>query len=173
MNSILSKIIIRPINQVDNIDELTLLLHKSYKKLGDQGFRFLATHQDTETTKQRISNSECYVATLDNKLIGTISYRSPTVKAKHEYYDQPFVASYGQFSVDPEYQNIGLGSKLIDIVEKCAIRDNAKEIAIDTAEGAKDLIEYYKKRDYNFVTHAQWDVTNYRSVIMAKKLNNI
>src|ERR1700752_4254056 len=85
MNSILSKIIIRPLNQIDNIDELTLLLHKSYKKLGDQGFHFLATYQDSKTTKQRLSNSECYVAILDNKLIGTISYRSPKVKAKHEY----------------------------------------------------------------------------------------
>jgi len=171
LDDILSKIIIRPFNQTDSLDELTSLLHKSYKKLADQGFRFLATHQDIKTTKQRVDNSECYVATIDNKIIGTISYRSPTKKDKHEYYDQPFVASYGQFGVDPEYQNIGLGGKLIDLVEKCAIRDSAKEIGIDTAEGATILIEYYKKRDYNFVTFAQWDETNYRSVIMAKKLN--
>jgi GNAT superfamily N-acetyltransferase len=171
LNDILSKIIIRPLNQTDSLDELTSLLHKSYKKLADQGFRFLATYQDIQTTKRRVDNSECYVATLDNKIIGTISYRSPTTKNKHEYYDQPFVASYGQFAVDPEFQNIGLGGKLIDIVENCAIRDSAKEIGIDTAEGATELINYYKKRDYHFVAFAQWDVTNYRSVIMTKKLN--
>lgn len=171
MDDLLSKIIIRPINQSDNLDELTSLLHKSYKKLADLGFRFHASHQDTNTTKQRVDNAECYVATLNNKLIGTISYRAPTTKLNHEYYDQPFIASYGQFAVDPEYQKIGLGSKLIDLVEQCAIRDNAKEISIDTAEGAIELIEYYKKRKYSFVKYIQWDVTNYRSVILSKKLN--
>jgi len=171
MNYILSKIIIRPLNSADSLDELTFLLHKSYKKLADLGFMFLATHQDVKTTKQRADNSECYVAMLDNKIIGTICYRSPTTKAQHEYYDQPFVASYGQFAVDPEYQKMGLGSKLIDFVEKCALRNNAKEIGIDTVEGTIELIEYYKKRDYYFKTYAQWDTTNYRSVIMTKQIN--
>ena len=170
VSEILSKIIIRPINSSDSLEELTSLLHKSYKKLADLGFKFLATHQDVETTKQRLDNSECYVAILNNKLIGTICYRSPALKAKHEYYNQPFVASYGQFAIDPAYQNVGLGGKLIDFVEKCAVRDNAKEIGIDTAEGAIDLIEFYKKRGYHFKAYAQWETTNYRSVIMTKTL---
>ena len=78
---------------------------------------------------------------------------------QHEYYDQSFVAAFGQFAVAPEYQNSGLGSKLLDVAEKCAIRDNAKEIAFDTAEGAVDLINYYKKRGYTFVQYTQWAVT--------------
>ncbi|MGQ0829679.1 MAG: GNAT family N-acetyltransferase [Bacteroidota bacterium] len=173
MDNIFSEIIIRPINSSDSLDELTSLLHKSYKKLADQGFRFHASHQDVTITKQRISNAECYIATLNNKIIGTISYYSPTTKDEHEYFGQPFVASFGQFAVDPDYQKKGLGSKLMDIIEKSAIRDNAKEIGMDTAEGAKDLINYYKKRSYIFVAYTQWAVTNYRSVIMAKKLNSL
>ena len=171
MGDILSKISIRPLNSFDSLDKLTSLLHKSYKKLADQGFRFHATHQDVTVTKQRLDNSECYVATADNVIVGTICYRSPTNKMQHEYYDQPFVAAFGQFAVDPEYQNSGLGSRLLDVAEKCAIRDKAKEIAFDTAEGAVDLIDYYKKRGYQFVQYTQWVVTNYRSVIMSKKLN--
>ncbi len=170
MDNLFSKIIIRHVNELDNMEELTMLLHKSYKKLADQGFRFHASHQDIQTTIHRIKNAECYVAILDGKLIGTIAYRSPEIKMNHVYYDQPFIASYGQFAVDPEYQNIGLGGKLIDLVEQCAIRDNAKEISIDTAEGATNLIDYYKKRGYVFVIYTQWEVTNYRSVILSKKL---
>jgi GNAT superfamily N-acetyltransferase len=171
MSDLLSKIIIRPLNSSDSLDELTDLLHRSYKKLADQGFRFHATHQDATVTKKRVDNSECYIATVDNRIIGTICYRSPANKMQHEYYDQPSVAAFGQYAVDPEYQNSGLGSKLLDVAEKCAIRDQAKEIAFDTAEGAADLINYYKKRGYQFVQYTQWTVTNYRSVIMSKKLN--
>jgi GNAT superfamily N-acetyltransferase len=167
----LSKIIIRPITSSDSLEELTTLLHKAYKKLADKGFRFHATHQDVNVTKQRVGNSECYVATLDNTIVGTISYRSPSNKLQHDYYDQSFVAAFGQFAVDPQYQNSGLGSKLLEVAEKCAVRDKAKEIAFDTAEGAEELIAYYKKRNYQFVKYTQWEVTNYRSVIMAKKLN--
>ena len=74
MDDILSEIIIRPFNQTDSLDELTSLLHKSYKKLADKGFRFHASHQDVYTTKKRIDDAECYLATLNNKIIGTISY---------------------------------------------------------------------------------------------------
>ncbi len=170
MNNLLSQIIIRPIQESDNIEELTSLLHRSYKKLADQGFRFHASHQDVETTRQRINKAECYVALLDDTLIGTIAYRSPETKMGHEHYDQPFVAAYGQFAVDPQYQNSGLGARLIDVAEQCAIRDKAKQISIDTAEGATGLINYYKKRGYDFVAYTQWAVTNYRSVILSKKL---
>jgi ribosomal protein S18 acetylase RimI-like enzyme len=173
MEDILSKIIIRPLSRSDSLDELTSLLHRSYKKLADKGWCYLATHQKVKTTKKRVRKSSCYVAIFEGKIIGTICYRSPKVKAKHDYYIQPFVASFGQFAVDPEFQNIGLGSRLIDLVEKFAIRDKAKEIGIDTAEEAIELIEYYKKRGYKFVTYAQWHMTNYRSVIMSKDLRDL
>jgi GNAT superfamily N-acetyltransferase len=170
MNDLLSEIIIRPFNSSDSLEELTSLLHRSYKKLADQGFLFHATHQDVEVTRQRVENSECFVAVFDKELIATIAYRSPSRKSNHPYYGQSFVASYGQFAVDPRFQSIGLGSKLMELVELHATKDNAREIAIDTAEGASELIDYYQKRGYVFVTHTQWEVTNYRSVILAKRL---
>ena len=173
MGDVLSKTTIRLLNSSDSLEELTDLLHLSYKKLADQGFRFHAAHQDVTVTKQRVDNSECYVAIADNKIVGTICYRSPTNKMQHDYYDQPSAAAFGQFAVAPQYQNSGLGSKLLNQAEKCAIRDKAKEIAFDTAEGATDLINYYKKRDYSFVQYTQWTVTNYRSVIMSTKLNTL
>jgi ribosomal protein S18 acetylase RimI-like enzyme len=117
-----------------------------------------------------VDNSECYIGIFDNKIIATIVYRSPKVTTNHEWYDQPFVASFGQFAVDPQFQEVGIGSKLIELVEKLAIPDKAVELSFDTAEGAVDLIEFYKKRGYQFVTYTQWEVTNYRSVIMTKKL---
>ena len=169
-SEILTKIKIRPLTNSDNLNELTLLLNRSYKKLADQGFKYLASHQDTEITKYRIEKGQCFVATLDNKIIATICYYLPDRASGNDWYNQEFVASYGQFAVDPPFQKLGLGGQLIDLVEKIAMSDNAKEIAIDTAEGASELIDYYKKRGYRFVDYAQWAETNYRSVVLSKKI---
>ena len=162
---------IRPFSSSDDIEELTALLNRSYKKLSDQGFKYLASHQDSSITKKRIDEGQCFIALFDNKLIATITYYSPAQASGNEWYDQNFVASYGQFAVDEKLQKEGIGSKLIEHVETLARSDNAKEIAVDTAEGAEELIRYYSKRDYKFVGHTQWKETNYRSVLLSKKLN--
>jgi hypothetical protein len=44
------------------------------------------------------------------------------------------------------------------------------EIALDTSERAHHLIQMYEKRGYRFVEYFQWEVTNYRSVVLSKKL---
>jgi len=43
-------------------------------------------------------------------------------------------------------------------------------VAVDTAEGAAHLITFYRARGYRQVAYAQWDHTNYRSVILSKRL---
>ena len=170
MKKSLAGLEIRPLNETDDIGELTQLLHLSYKKLADEGFRFLATHQDVETTKERIKKGQCYVAISESKIIGTMTYYSPSNTSGNEWYDQASVATYGQFAVSPEFQKLGIGGYLISIAEKTAKFDKAEEITIDTAEGATELIEYYKKRGYRFVGFAQWEMTNYRSVLLSKKI---
>jgi hypothetical protein len=46
----------------------------------------------------------------------------------------------------------------------------AAEVAVDTAEGVAHLIAFYRTRGYRQVGDAQWDHTNYRSVILSKRL---
>jgi ribosomal protein S18 acetylase RimI-like enzyme len=162
--------IIRPLNDSDDLNELTALLHLAYKKLADQGFRFLATYQDVAKTRERLKDAECFVAMNENKMVGTVTYYSQKNTYGNEWYDQPFISTFGMLAVDPAFQRIGLGEKLMAVAEELAVRDQAKEITIDTAEGARELIDYYKKRGYRFVGYAQWDVTNYRSVMLSKQL---
>lgn len=174
-NEILSKITIRPLRETDDLNEITLLLNRAYKFLADMGFRYLASHQETETTKERIKKAKCFVAVLkedpQEKIVGIISYYSPKNANGCDWYDKPEVAYFGQFGVDPDLQKSGIGSLLLDEVEKLAKKDKAEEIALDTAEGAAHLIKYYGNRGYRHVDYTKWHVTNYRSVIMSKKLN--
>jgi signal transduction histidine kinase len=44
------------------------------------------------------------------------------------------------------------------------------ELALDTSEHATRLIETYARRGSLEVERCRWDVTNYRSVVMSKRL---
>ena len=59
---------------------------------------------------------------------------------------------------------------MMDFVEERARAIGAHEIALDTSERAKKLIALYTARGYEIVDEADWSVTNYRSVIMSRKL---
>lgn len=45
-----------------------------------------------------------------------------------------------------------------------------KYLALDTSEHAHQLISMYKKLNYRFIEYANWNVTNYRSVVLSKEL---
>lgn len=150
------------------VSELTSLLHRAYKHLADLGLRYVATYQDDATTLSRIQHAECYVAEFDRRIVGTITFRSAERTSGCDWYDRQDVSSFGQFGVEPSLQGRGIGALLMDKVELRARKTGAAEIALDTAEPATHLIELYTNRGYRIVGNVQWDVTNYRSVIMSK-----
>lgn len=160
---------IRRLNDTDSISELTSLLHSAYKPLLEQGMRYLASHQDENKTRERCFKGETYLA-IDREIVGTITLSTSSNTRGSPWYDRPDVASFGQFAVKPEYQKLGIGSKLLGVVENRARLLGVRELALDTAETASHLIHYYQLRNYRFIEHVKWDVTNYRSVILSKTL---
>ncbi len=160
---------IRPLLLSDSFDHITELLHEAYRPLLDMGLRFVATHQDVDITKKRCLDGYTFVA-MDDKaqIISTITLYPPKLDPSSEYYTREGLWEFGQFAVLPELQRTGIGSYLIDTVERYAKSMQARELALNTSEKAVYLIEYYRKRGYEFREYVQWDVTNYRSVIMSK-----
>lgn len=154
----------------DDLAELTALLHRAYAPLAARGMRYLASHQDETTTRVRIAKGECFVAEARGRLVGTVTLRDARHTAGCPWYDRPDVASFGQFAVDPEHQGRGVGSALIEHVERRAGETGVAELALDTAETADDLIAFYTRRGYRFVGHVRWDAVNYRSVVMTKSV---
>jgi predicted N-acetyltransferase YhbS len=130
----------------------------------------MATDQSVEVTRKRAAQGDCFVAVANEPIVGTILFRSAAQTKGCPWYDQPEVASFGQFAVEPTLQSAGLGRRLITHVEDRARRSGAMEIALDTAEPARHLVEWYGRLGYRFVETAQWGHTNYRSVIMSKRL---
>ena len=168
-----ASILIRPLNETDSIADLTTLLHRAYKRLADMGLRYVASYQPEETTRKRIRDGECFVGVAEERLIATVTYYAPAHRSEVAWYDRDDVAYFGQFAVEPELQQLGIGAMLMDYLEAKALADGAAEISLDTSEQATHLIAYYTRRGYRFIEYQQWDVTNYRSMILSKRLNGV
>ncbi|WP_449435970.1 GNAT family N-acetyltransferase [Pedobacter steynii] len=155
---------------IDSIDEITILLHKSYKRLADLGLQFWAATQTNSQTLERIRDGNCYIALRENKIIGTICFYSLTNKDDSLHYKRQDVGRFGQFAVDTDYQKIGLGKALLDMVEDYSRSIGKKHLAMDTSEKAYHLIDYYNKLGFKHVEYIQWERVNYRSTVMSKSL---
>ncbi len=163
------RVTIRPFSGKDSVSELTSLYHRAYKRLADMGLYFVAADISDEDAKSLIDKGECFVAEIEGKIIGTILLYARG-KNTPDYYKRDDVIVFGKFAVEPEYQCKGIGKMMMDYIEKYVKKKGIKELALDTAEQAQHLIEYYSNRGYRFVGYHSWEMTNYRSVIMGKTL---
>ena len=161
---------IRELRPADSIPELTALLHRAYKRLADQGFRYWASHQSEADTLKRASQGECYVGVLEGRIVSTITLRRGSSVEGTPWYREPGVHVFGQFAVEPELHGKGIGSSLLDFAEGRARGLAARELACDTAEGASRLVGMYSRRGYRLIEHVEWEGVNYRSVILSKTL---
>jgi len=161
---------LRRLNPDDSMADLTALLHRAYRSLAAAGLRFLASHQDESTTMDRCSEGECWVAVQGRDLIGTMTWRPGGTQTRCPWYGRRDVAIFGQFAVAPELQGQGIGSQLLDLVERRAREQGFTQIACDTSEKADALLAYYGRRGYRVVDSVQWEETNYRSVVLSKPL---
>ena len=161
---------IRKWNETDSIPGLTKFLHRAYKSLADSGLIFLATHQTDAQTRRRLEKADCFIIVHEEKLIATISLYPHNKLSECEMYRNENAGYFGQFAVEPALQNSGIGSRLMEFIETYAREKGIRELALDTSELAVHLIKFYEKRGYKFVHYHQWDIVNYRSVVMSKKL---
>lgn len=161
---------IRPLSPDDSIEELTDLLHRAYARLAADGFRYFATHQTPEQTAQRLGRGIPFVALIDRKIVGTVTLYTAAEPESPAHYRRDDVGYFGQFGVEPSLQRQGIGRQMLRRVEVQARELGLRELALDTAEGATDLVAWYEKEGYRIIAHTSWSVTNYRSVIMSRKL---
>jgi ribosomal protein S18 acetylase RimI-like enzyme len=161
---------IRLLQSSDSIAELTAVLHSAYVQLQRLGFNYTAVDQSEQRTRERIEGGECYVALEVTRIVGTILFRRHARGCV--WYEQPHVAAVHQFGVLPAVQRSGIGSKLMRLGEARAAETGAREIALDTAEGAAHLVNWYQRLGYRRVATAQWQGKTYRSLILSKNLQS-
>lgn len=173
----LNEVQFRIFSPTDNIVEVNSLLLSAYKPLAAAGMKYAASHEDVEATRRHIENGECHIAILEGKIIACAILKIPNQGDKEgwkahapKWYGTKGVATFGRFAVPPELQGHGIGSKMMDIIENRARALGFTQLALDTSEHATHLIKMYEKRGYKFIEFHQWNITNYRSVVMSKSL---
>ena len=169
---------IRPLAARDSFDALTALLHRAYAPLVAQGLNFTAAVQDSETTRRRAAEGQCYVATQGAELVGTVTVCGPYEvdsapwTADVSWFRDRDTAHFHQFAVAPGLQGQGLGRRLIQACEGWARAGGYRRMALDTAEPALQLRTLYLRMGYADVGQVQWQGKTYCSVIMQKRLDS-
>lgn len=155
----------------DDLSALTALLHLAYAPLLDSGLQYLTGRQDDATTARRIGGGRSCWVVHGPQLLATVTLSPPHLVHGCPWYDRDDVAAVNQLAVHPEWQRLGLGRALMAHAEQAARAMGAAEVAVDTSEHAHHLVRWYEQLGYRHVGHADWSVTNYRSVVMSKTLN--
>jgi GNAT superfamily N-acetyltransferase len=161
---------IRPLRASDSTLELTLLIHRAYRRLANLGLRYSGTRQSEEATRRRVSKGECLVAEREGRLVGTVTLVRGVPVRGSLWLNLPGVVYFEQFAVEPELQGLGIGSALLREVERRASAGGAREVSLDTAERAEHLVRFYASRGYRTVERVRWPGKDYWSVVMSKGL---
>lgn len=154
--------------KIHSIEEITELLHESYKVHLENGLQFWATTQTEEYTLQRFKKGIGIIVKNPNGIIGTITYYDSCDDNDCDWYKNAHICRFGQFAVKPNLQKQGIGKLLINEVQKIAKTKHKNELSLDTSEKALSLINYYQKNGFRHIGYMQWHGVNYRSVIMSK-----
>ncbi|NOX22510.1 MAG: GNAT family N-acetyltransferase [Actinobacteria bacterium] len=163
---------IRELTAEDSLTELTDLLHRSYAALATDGMRYLASRQSTDMTIERLVDAATLVSTDETgALVGTISVAHPGAPNPYlDFYNRVGNSHFFMFGIDPAHQGLGLGTMLVERIEQLAIDLGADELACDTAEHAHLLIAWYTRLGFVRVGSTDWDMVDYKSVLLAKQL---
>lgn len=152
-------------------EELTILLHKAYKKHTDNNLDYAAAKQDIETTKNRIGNGSCILIRYKDKLVGTITFKEATNKS-FRWYERGHNVYLSQMAVDPDYSDAKVYFRLMSYLNKKSKECSYDACIADTSEKATKLTKHYLKLGYQIVAYKSWSGTNYYSYIFRKPINN-
>jgi ribosomal protein S18 acetylase RimI-like enzyme len=161
---------IRLLEADDSLADLTDMIHRAYSALGDMGFNYTAVDQPVSVTRERVAEGECWVAEDEGRIVGTCMLSFPFPTFDNDYFSVDGHAYINQFAVEPELQGRGIGGLLLERIEQRAREEGAPDIGLDTADGAKHLIDFYRKRGYEVVDEIHYGGKSYKSVIMSKPL---
>lgn len=140
--------------------ELTKRAFSVYKTaLGESKFVPVALLETLDDVKNDIINHNVFIAYMDGKPVGSIRYKSLSDKLAYIY----------RFGVDPDLNNNGVGSSLINaVIDECA-QKGYKAIALHANAKFFKLAKYYYGRE--FYVHSTDFSKGYIRALFVKDLN--
>lgn len=124
-------------DDIDQIMEITTAAFNSYKELAGTKCPLPALNETRETVANDIENKIVLVAYINGKVVGSVR-----VEVTGE------TAYLSRFGVNPEYQNLGIGKALMNLVDINMKVMGVKQIQLHTAAKIKSLIVFYYGRGF-------------------------
>lgn len=125
------------IDDVEQIKEITLEAFKKYKELADTDYPLAALNESNEDIINDIENNLVLVAYINGKVVGSVRV---SVDGDTAY--------LSRFGVNPEFQNLGIGKALMNLVDINMKVQNVKKIQLHTGAKIKPLIIFYYGRGF-------------------------
>lgn len=112
-----------------------------------------------EILSQDIENNELYAILCDGKIVGGFVMNTycddEYFKAKWEYPDDTYYVLH-RLCIHPDYQRLGIATRVMDFIEESAIKDGKNAVHLDTFSGNPRALALYKNRGYKPVGLAHW-----------------
>lgn len=95
-----------------------------------------------EIFEEYLENIECYIAQIDEKEVGIVSFN-------HERWNN--VVRINDLHINPSEQHKGIGSQLMSFVKKRARQLNARAIVLETQTSNYQAIQFYQKHGFHLI----------------------
>lgn len=121
------------------IHALTQLAFESYIRLAGIG-NVAALSETPEDIEKDINNPSMmvFVSYIEEKIVG-----SARVKLKGDS-----IAYFSRFGVDPDYQNLGIGKAILNVVDYSMRKLKVRQLQLHTASKITSLIRFYYGRGF-------------------------
>lgn len=159
--------------ELNDVPQLTHLLHRAYAELGALGLNFTAVDQSEETTLRRATGGATWVLEEAGRFMATMTISWPPEQQIQDLTSEASVdnrAWLNQLAVDPSHRGEGLARRLRDSGFEWCRQRGAASVGLDTAKPAKHLVELYSSWGFEEVDEVQWPGKTYSSVIMTRGL---
>ena len=164
--------IIRDLADDDDLALITDIIHAAYAQRQSENLRYWATYQTVEDTITRFKWGHGLVATIESRIIGTVTVRPPQPESPVIAYRDPGTWCLYQFAVHPDVQGRAIGQRLHDAALAHAKSSGARFATLDTAIAATGLIRMYERWGYSIRGECDWrPKTNYTSVVMRRPID--
>lgn len=144
----------------EDIKDIIKLNHKVFTKYQQEiKYKIDPLTEKYDDVLKDIYNKYVFVATKDNKIIASL--RLLITKD---------VARVSRIAVDSDYQNLGIGSKILKYVENYAYKKGVAHLGLTTLNNVPYLEKFYEKNNYvNVLTNTS---RGYERALMMKELGS-
>ncbi len=122
---------------IDEIIKITEEAFEKYREMAKTDYPLPALKETREQVESDIKNKLVLVAYINGKVVGSVRV---SVNGETAY--------LSRFGVSPDYQNLGIGKALMNLVDINMKVLGVKQIQLHTAAKVKSLIVFYYGRGF-------------------------